>query len=114
MGKYFILGAFLAASFQTFVGFSAIKSIGTNEWIAILLLMGIAFGLSICSSSDAFIAASFRNAIGTAPLFAFLIYGPIMDLKNLLMMMGSFRASVIWFFWGGTTILTILSVILFL
>jgi uncharacterized protein len=114
MGKYFILGAFLAACFQTFVGFSAIKSIGTNEWIAILLLMGIAFGLSICSSSDAFIAASFRNAIGTAPLFAFLIYGPIMDLKNLLMMMGSFRASVIWFFWGGTTILTILSVILFL
>jgi uncharacterized membrane protein YraQ (UPF0718 family) len=114
MGKYFILGAFLAACFQTYVGFSVIQSISTHEWIAVLLLMGIAFGLSICSSSDAFIAASFRNAVGTAPLFAFLVYGPVMDLKNLLMMMGSFRASVIWFFWGGTTVLTIVSVLMFI
>jgi uncharacterized membrane protein YraQ (UPF0718 family) len=108
--KYFILGALLAAIFQTFIGFSALKTWSANEWISILVLMGIAFGLSICSSSDAFIAASFRNAIGTAPLFAFLVYGPMMDLKNVLMMAGSFRPAVVWFFWGGTTVLTILSV----
>ncbi|WP_240874961.1 permease [Shimazuella soli] len=114
MGKYFVLGAFLAACFQTFIGFSAIQSTGKYEWLSIVLLMGIAFGLSICSSSDAFIAASFRNAVGAAPLFAFLVYGPIMDLKNLLMMSGSFRPTVIWFFWSGTTVLTIVSVVFFL
>jgi uncharacterized membrane protein YraQ (UPF0718 family) len=114
MTKYFILGAFLASVFQTFVGFAAMKSMASHEWIAIIVMMGLAFGLSICSSSDAFIAASFRNAMGTAPLFAFLVYGPMMDLKNVLMMAGSFRASVIWFFWGGTTLLTIVSVICFL
>jgi uncharacterized membrane protein YraQ (UPF0718 family) len=114
MGKFFVLGAFLAACFQTFVGFSVIQSLSSHEWIAILVMMIFAFGLSICSSSDAFIAASFRNVVGTAPLFAFLVYGPMMDLKNILMMIGSFRASIIWFFWGTTTVLTIASIVLFL
>lgn len=110
MGKYFVLGAFLAASFQTLVGFSVIESISAHPSIAILFMMGIAFGLSICSSSDAFIAASFRNAMGNAPLFGFIIYGPMMDLKNVLMMIDSFRPSVIWFFCGTTTLLTFLTI----
>ncbi|WP_028778910.1 permease [Shimazuella kribbensis] len=114
MGKFFVLGAFLAACFQTFIGFSIIQSLSSHEWVAILLMMAFAFGLSICSSSDAFIAASFRNVVGTAPLFAFLVYGPMMDLKNILMMVGSFRASIIWFFWGATTLLTIVSIALVL
>jgi len=113
MGKYFVAGALIAACFQTFIGMSAIKLVASHEGISILVMMVLAFGLSICSSSDAFVAASFRNVLGNAPLFSFLVYGPMMDLKNLLMMTGSFRSSVIWFFWGGTTILTILSIILF-
>lgn len=113
MGKYFVAGAFIAACFQTFIGLSVMKSVAAHEGIAVIVMMGIAFGLSICSSSDAFVAASFRGILGNAPLFSFLVYGPMMDLKNLLMMIGSFRSSVVWFFWGGTTLLTILSILLF-
>ncbi|SEN47386.1 permease [Lihuaxuella thermophila] len=112
MGKYFVLGALIAAGFQTFVGLSAIKSFSEQEGLALLMMMGLAFCLSICSNADAFLAASFRSAMGTVPLLGFLIYGPMMDLKNLLMMLGSFRLPVILFFFGGTTILTLLSVFL--
>lgn len=114
MGKYFVAGALIAAFFQTFIGMSAIKNFTENEGVAIIVMMALAFGLSICSSADAFVAASFRTAMGTGPLLGFLVYGPMMDLKNLLMMVGSFRLSVVLFFVGGTTMLTLLSLFIFL
>ncbi|TCS95679.1 permease [Hazenella coriacea] len=114
MGKYFVMGALIAASFQTLIGLNVIKSFGEQEWLAVLIMMALAFGLSICSSADAFVAASFRSSLGTAPMAAFLVYGPMMDLKNVLMMLGSFRKSVVLFFFLGTTVLTVLSVFLFI
>lgn len=113
MGKYFVFGALLAAFFHVFVGVSTIKNFAENEGLAVLVMMGLAFGLSICSSADAFVAASFRNVISTAPILAFLVYGPMMDIKNILMLMGSFRLSVVGFFFGGTTLLTLVSMLLF-
>ncbi|MFC4076304.1 permease [Salinithrix halophila] len=107
MGKYFITGALIAAGFQTFIGLGSIRDFAQNEWLAILLMMGLAFGLSLCSSADAFVAASFRSALGNVPLLAFLVYGPMMDLKNILMMTGSFKKRVVLFFFGGTTLLTL-------
>jgi uncharacterized membrane protein YraQ (UPF0718 family) len=113
MGKYFVVGALIAACFQTFIGLSAVKNfVAGQAGIALLLMMGLAFGLSVCSSADAFIAASFRTAMGTMPTLGFLVYGPIMDLKNLLMMFGSFRRSIILVFFGGTTLLTAISLLL--
>lgn len=113
MGKYFVLGGLLAAGFHVFVGVSAIQNFTEYEFLAVLVMMGLAFGLSICSSADAFVAASFRNVIGTAPILSFLVYGPMMDIKNVLMMLGSFRLSVVGFFLGGTTLLTLISIFLF-
>lgn len=114
MGKYFVFGALLAASFHVFIGVSSIKSFSENEGIAVLVLMLFAFGLSICSSADAFLAASFRQVFTVGPILGFLVYGPMMDLKNLLMLMGSFRKSVISFFFFGTSLLTFLLILLWL
>lgn len=113
MGKYFIAGALVAASFQTFVGMAAIRELGENEWLSVPAMMGLAFGLSLCSSADAFVAASFRTALTSAPLLVFLVYGPMMDLKNLFMLAGSFRLPVVLFFFAGTTLLCLLTVFLF-
>jgi uncharacterized membrane protein YraQ (UPF0718 family) len=114
MGKYFILGALIAAGFQTIVGTAVIKSVARYDHIAILMMMALAFGMSVCSSADAFLAASFRSVMGTAPLLGFLVYGPMVDVKNLLMMLGGFRKSVVLFFIVGTTVLTLLTCNLFL
>ncbi|MFC7439959.1 permease [Laceyella putida] len=113
MGKYFCLGAFISAGFQTFVGVAAIKQFAQYEGIALILMMALAFCLSICSSADAFLAASFRSVLGQGTLLGFLVYGPMVDMKNVLMMAGGFKRSVVLFFVGGTTLVTLLTIWIF-
>ena len=47
--------------------------------------MLLAFLLSLCSEADAFIGASLL-LFGLAPVLAFLVIGPMLDIKNILMM----------------------------
>ena len=47
-------------------------------------LMGLAFLLSLCSTSDAFIAATL-DAFGHGARLAFLVFGPMMDVKLLFL-----------------------------
>jgi uncharacterized membrane protein YraQ (UPF0718 family) len=109
-GKYFVIGAIIAAIFQTFIGVNKISHFSGSDWVMTLLLMGIAFGISVCSSADAFIAASFRNILPSSSIVAFLVFGPMVDLKNISMMLGSFRPAVVGWFFFGTSLLTFLSV----
>ena len=53
-----------------------------NDWLAVPSMMTLAGVLSLCSSSDAFIAATFVAFPAVAKL-AFLVFGPMMDLKLL-------------------------------
>ncbi|MCH5586380.1 permease [Shimazuella sp. AN120528] len=110
-GKYFVLGAIIAALFQTFIGVSGISHLSTADWLTMLLVMGVAFGISVCSSADAFIAASFRNFLPTSSIVAFLVFGPMVDLKNISMMLGSFRPRVVALFFFGTTLITFSSIL---
>jgi uncharacterized protein len=112
MGKYFIIGSLIAAAFQTFIGFSTMKEFASHHYLSILAMMLLAFGLSLCSSSDAFVAASFRNAFGFAPILAFLVFGPMMNLKNALMMYGYFRTSMVYFLFLGSSILVFFATLL--
>jgi uncharacterized membrane protein YraQ (UPF0718 family) len=48
--------------------------------VGVLLLMLLAFLLSLCSESDAFVAASFVQFAPGAQL-AFLVLGPALDVK---------------------------------
>ena len=48
--------------------------------------MLLAFLLSLCSEADAFIGASLLSSFGLAPVLAFLVIGPMLDIKNILMM----------------------------
>lgn len=59
-----------------------ILPLATNTWLAVGSMMLLAAALSLCSTSDAFIAATFVAFPGVAKL-AFLVFGPMMDLKLL-------------------------------
>lgn len=91
MGKYFILGAFLAAVAQTILTRDILFNIGQNSISSIIAMMAFAFGISVCSSADAFIASSFSGSFTLGSLLAFMVFGPMIDLKNVLMMLNSFR-----------------------
>jgi len=81
---YLAIGAALTALFKVFVDQSAITPLAYNEPAAIGTMMLLAMILSLCSTSDAFIAATFVLFPMAAKL-AFLTFGPMFDLKLIFL-----------------------------
>ncbi|WHY69593.1 permease [Neobacillus sp. SuZ13] len=92
MGKYVVLGALIASTMQVYVPTRILTTLGGTHVTAVLVMMALAFILSICSAADAFVAASFRNFFPQTSVVSFLVFGNMVDIKNLLMMFGSFKA----------------------
>ncbi|MFB3167246.1 permease [Neobacillus sp. 179-C4.2 HS] len=95
MGKYLVMGAFLAAFVQTYLPAKALLEAGSGTVSSLSVMMGLAYVLSLCSEADAFIGASFSNIFPTSAILGFLIFGPMMDLKNTLMMLSVFRVKFV-------------------
>ncbi|XJZ28068.1 permease [Bacillota bacterium Lsc_1132] len=103
MGKYLIIGSLIAAAVQTFIKTSTLVSIGHGQASSSLVMMALAFILSLCSEADAFIASSFRTTFSTGSLLAFLLFGPMIDLKNLLMMFAAFKKRLVFMIISSVT-----------
>ncbi|WP_042166362.1 permease [Paenibacillus gorillae] len=95
VGKYLVLGAFIAACMQTFIPTSTLLHLGSSPLTASLIMIGLAFTMSLCSEADAFIASSFRSTFSVGALSAFLVYGPMIDIKNTIMLLASFKGKFV-------------------
>ncbi len=104
MGKFLILGAFIAAAFQTFLDREILVSIGSNEVIGPAVMMIFAYVVSLCSEADAFVASSFGSIFTTGSILAFLVYGPMIDFKNTLLMLAYFKKRFVLLFIGIVTL----------
>jgi uncharacterized membrane protein YraQ (UPF0718 family) len=93
MGKFIVLGAALSALVQATIPQSLVARLGGTQVLAALSLMAVAYALSLCSEADAFIAASFTSFTPGAQL-AFLVLGPIADMKLTVLYGATFRG---WF-----------------
>lgn len=91
MAKYLLFGALIASSLQVLVSRSALVAIGSESVSAYPFMMGLAYVLSLCSTSDAFVAASFNNIFAKGPLLAFMVLGPMLDFKSTLMLLSAFK-----------------------
>jgi uncharacterized membrane protein YraQ (UPF0718 family) len=91
ISKFLIFGAILSAVFQVLVSRDSINTLARNPYISVLAMIGLAFILSICSEADAFIGSTFVGQFTTGSIIAFLIFGPMLDIKNTLMLVGSFK-----------------------
>ena len=91
VGIYFVIGITIVAVVNTPPPFDnaiplrdIINRTSDSVWGAPSALMGLAFLLSLCSTSDAFIAASLID-FEPGALLAFLVFGPMMDVKLLFL-----------------------------
>ena len=107
-GGGLIFGSLVAASMQTYLPTRILTTIGHNSVTAILIMMLLAFILSLCSEADAFIGASLLSSFGVAPTVAFLIIGPMVDIKNLIMMKHQFKTRFVGLFVGTASLVTII------
>lgn len=93
---FLIIGSIIAAMVK--FDPELVKTVETTSreqpLLAIPLLMGLAFVLCLCSEADAFLAASFTKMSVSAKV-AFLVYGPMLDIKLVLMYTRVFRPKLI-------------------
>lgn len=89
-GRFVILGAFIAAILQLAIPKAAFADAGGTGILAFLIVAGISLFMSICATSNAFIARSFSGAFSIGGILGFMVMGPMLDLKNQIMLAGFF------------------------
>ncbi|KLJ45174.1 membrane protein [Streptococcus agalactiae] len=107
-GRYLVFGTLIASVMQIYLPTRVLTTIGHSPITAILVMMLLAFILSLCSEADAFIGASLLSTFGIAPVMAFLLIGPMIDIKNLMMMVNSFKTRFIVQFISVSSIIIII------
>ncbi|HVP10732.1 MAG TPA: permease [Phycisphaerae bacterium] len=95
IGHFLVIGAFIAALAQTFVDRKLFIGLSAYPVLPSLMMIALAILLNLCSEADAFIAASFRGLMPLPAQMAFMLIGPMFDLKLLLMYQGVFRRRAI-------------------
>jgi uncharacterized membrane protein YraQ (UPF0718 family) len=88
-GGYLVLGAMAAATINVVVPQRWLQTLGANPVLGVIALAVLAVVLSICSEADAFVASSLKEFSLTGKL-AFLVVGPMIDLKLFAMQTGTF------------------------
>jgi uncharacterized membrane protein YraQ (UPF0718 family) len=91
---YFSIGVMITSVFNTQVDQTRIEGVSSNDLFAIPSMMGLAFVLALCSTSDAFIAAPMAMpdaGLPSAAKLAFLVFGPMLDVKLVFMYASIFR-----------------------
>jgi len=96
---YFVIGVMITSVFNTRLVIlpqaqDTINLLHGNDWLAVPGLMALAFVLSLCSTTDAFIAASLSGFSSVARL-AFLVFGPMADLKLVFLYSSVFRKAFV-------------------
>ncbi|KWW16585.1 hypothetical protein AS888_24490 [Peribacillus simplex] len=95
VGKYLIIGALLAAAIQTFLKTSVLLDIGHGNLSGNVVMMALSYVMSLCSQADAFVASSFRSTFSPSSLVAFLVFGAMFDIKNTIMLLGTFKTKFV-------------------
>lgn len=91
--RYYIFGSFLSSIFVVVLKEEVLTNYSTGVFMPIIIMMTLSFLLSLCSEADAFIAKSFLSYFGVPAIAAFLIIGPMLDLKNAILISSYFKKS---------------------
>jgi uncharacterized protein len=110
-GGFLVVGAMAAATLKTVIPASWLYTLAGIPVVSILTLAILAVLLSICSEADAFVAASLSQFSPTAQL-AFLVVGPMIDLKLFAMQTATFGRGFALRFAPVTFVLAVLSSVL--
>ncbi len=97
LGAVLVLGSAIAAFVQVAIPREWILTLGQNFVSSILAMMLLAAVVSICSTVDSFFALSFASTFTTGAQLAFLVFGPMIDLKNVGLLMTVFKPRAIFY-----------------
>lgn len=99
-----VIGSALAGAVQVLVPRDALLAIGSNPALSIIAMIALAMIVSICSNVDAFFALSFASTFTPGSIVAFLLVGPLVDVKMLALLRTTFRTRVL----AGVVVIVVL------
>lgn len=98
LGAVLVFGSAIAALIQVFVPRDLVLGLGQGTVTSVIAMMVLAAIVSICSTVDSFFALSFASTFTTGSLLAFLIFGPMIDIKAIGLMLSIFKPRFILYF----------------
>jgi uncharacterized membrane protein YraQ (UPF0718 family) len=109
MLKMLCFGAVIASLTQVFVPREVLTSLGSHPVLSILAMIALAFIISICSNVDAFFALAYSSTFTVGSIVAFLVFGPMIDIKMLALMRTTYKTRLLV---GMTLIVTLTSILI--
>jgi len=85
-----IIGSAIAGAVQVLIPRDALVAIGANPVLSIAAMVALAITVAICSNVDSFFALSFLSTFTPGSIVAFLVVGPLVDVKMLALMRTTF------------------------
>lgn len=85
-----IIGSAIAGAVQVLVPRDLLLAIGSNPALSIVAMIALAMVVSICSNVDSFFALSFASTFTPGSITAFLLVGPLVDVKMLALLRTTF------------------------
>lgn len=95
IGKFMIIGTLLSSIFQILVSINNNMYIPNDNISSLIVMILLSFLLSVCSTSDAFVAKGFLKQFSINSVMGFLVVGPMLDIKNTIMLLGNFKKKFI-------------------
>ena len=100
-----IIGSALAGAVQVLVPREGLLAIGSNPALSIVAMIALAMVVSICSNVDSFFALSFASTFTPGSIVAFLLVGPLVDVKMLALLRTTFTTRTL----VGLVVIVVLS-----
>jgi len=95
MAGVLTIGGFIASLVQLALPRHIVTALGQGPVTSVLAMSSLAFVTSICSNVDSFFALGFINNFSVGSILAFLILGPMLDIKAIIMMLTTFNVRTV-------------------
>lgn len=106
--KYLMFGALIASTIQVILPKSILMIFKNNQILSIIVLMIFAYLISLCSTSDSFIGKSLLNTFTKGSILAYLLLGPMIDIKNTIVLLGNYKKDFV------ITLLSLIFIVIFI
>ena len=93
--KYLIIGALIASVIQVVLPKELLNTFNNNQILSIITLMIFAYLISLCSTSDSFVGKSLLSSFSKSSVIAYLLLGPMIDIKNTFVLLGNYKKSFV-------------------
>ncbi|WP_375476302.1 permease [uncultured Nostoc sp.] len=108
LGGVMVVGSAIAAAIQVLAPRELILSLGAGPITSIVVMLILAVVVSICSTVDSFFALSFASTFSSGSLLAFLVFGPMIDIKGIGLMLSIFKPKTVFYLFALAAQLTFL------